>query len=215
MSGLRSIDRRGRCVDCAPSGPDAAVRARHGHRGRRVHRHQRSERERFQRSLGVVQRATRDDGRIPGPLFAFTGRRGAAGATARSHASRAGVGSRSAATTAGCDRPDSERAVTDAAPRHGDVTVGADRGRSRTVIGRFYDTGAGLHRQMVALLGSSAASQLGISSSLGNPAINISGVPLTVVGIVSSSQQESQALLGVIVPPYVATVIARVAPHGA
>ena len=75
--------------------------------------------------------------------------------------------------------------------------------------GRFYDTGAGLHRQMVALLGSSAASQLGISSSLGNPAINISGVPLTVVGIVSSSQQESQALLGVIVPPNVATVIAR------
>jgi putative ABC transport system permease protein len=74
--------------------------------------------------------------------------------------------------------------------------------------GRFYDAGADLHHQMVALLGSGAASQLGIGSSLGNPAINVSGIALTVVGIVSSSQQESQALLGVIVPPYVADVIA-------
>jgi len=74
--------------------------------------------------------------------------------------------------------------------------------------GRFYDTGADLHHQMVALLGASAASQLGISSSLGDPAINVSGVVVTVVGIVSSSQQESQSLLGVIVPPYVAGVIA-------
>lgn len=74
--------------------------------------------------------------------------------------------------------------------------------------GRFYDTGADLHHQMVALLGSAAASQLGISSSLGNPGINVSGVVLTVVGIVSGSQQESQALLGVIVPPYAAVVIA-------
>jgi putative ABC transport system permease protein len=74
--------------------------------------------------------------------------------------------------------------------------------------GRFYDTGADLHHQMVALLGSGAASQLGISSSLGNPAINVFGVVLTVVGIVSTSQQESQALLGVIVPPYAAGVIA-------
>ena len=74
--------------------------------------------------------------------------------------------------------------------------------------GRFYDAGADRHHQMVALLGSAAASQLGIGSSRGNPAINISGVVLTVVGIVSSSQQESQALLGVIVPPYAAGVIA-------
>lgn len=74
--------------------------------------------------------------------------------------------------------------------------------------GRLYDAGADRHHQMVALLGSGAAAQLGIGSSLGNPAINISGVVVTVVGIVSSSQQESQALLGVIVPPYVAEVIA-------
>lgn len=74
--------------------------------------------------------------------------------------------------------------------------------------GRFYDAGADLHHQMVALLGSSAAAQLGIASARGDPAINVSGIVLTVVGIVSSSQQESQALLGVIVPPYVAGMIA-------
>jgi putative ABC transport system permease protein len=74
--------------------------------------------------------------------------------------------------------------------------------------GRLYDSGADLHHQMVALLGSSAAAQLGISSARGDPAINVFGIVLTVVGIVSSSQQESQALLGVIVPPYVAEVIA-------
>ena len=74
--------------------------------------------------------------------------------------------------------------------------------------GRFYDTGADLHHQIVALPGSGAASQLGISSSLANPAIDVSGIVLTVVGIVSNSQQESQALLGVIVPPYVAGLIA-------
>ena len=34
------------------------------------------------------------------------------------------------------------------------------------------------------------------------------GSCLTVVGVVANSQQESQALLGVIVPPYVAGVIA-------
>jgi putative ABC transport system permease protein len=73
--------------------------------------------------------------------------------------------------------------------------------------GRFYDTGADLHHQMVGLLGSGAAAQLGISAALGNPAINVSGITLTVIGIVSSSQQESQALLGVIVPPYVADVL--------
>ena len=73
--------------------------------------------------------------------------------------------------------------------------------------GRFFDTGADMHHQMVALLGSAAASQLGISSALGDPAIRIAGTVVTVIGIVSSSQQESQALLGVIVPPYVAEVI--------
>lgn len=74
--------------------------------------------------------------------------------------------------------------------------------------GRFYDTGADMHHQMVALLGSAAASQLGISSALGDPAIRVAGTVITVIGIVSGSQQESQALLGVIVPPYVAEVIA-------
>ena len=79
---------------------------------------------------------------------------------------------------------------------------------ARVSSGRLYDAGADLHHQMVALLGSSAAAQLGIASARGGPAINVSGIVLTVVGIMSSSQQESQALLGVIVPPYVAGMIA-------
>lgn len=74
--------------------------------------------------------------------------------------------------------------------------------------GRLYDSGADRYHQMVALLGAGAATQLGIRSTLGAPAISVAGITLTVVGIVRSTQQESQALLGVIVPPYVAGVIA-------
>lgn len=73
--------------------------------------------------------------------------------------------------------------------------------------GRLYDSGADMHHQMVALLGAGAAAQLGIASPLGQPAISIAGVTLTVIGIVRSTQLESQSLLGVIVPPYVAGVI--------
>jgi putative ABC transport system permease protein len=78
--------------------------------------------------------------------------------------------------------------------------------------GRFYDATADRYHQMVALLGSDAAAELGISSTLGQPAINVMGVTVTVVGIVSSAQQESQALFGVIVPPYVAEVMAGRGP---
>ena len=74
--------------------------------------------------------------------------------------------------------------------------------------GRFYDTGADLHHQMVALLGSGAALAARNQLVAGQPGDRCLGIVLTVVGIVSNSQQESQALLGVIVPPYVAGVIA-------
>lgn len=73
--------------------------------------------------------------------------------------------------------------------------------------GRFYDVGAGLHHQMVALLGSTAASQLGISSAAGAPAVNVNGVVVTISGIVAATQQEPEILLNLIVPPYVASVI--------
>ena len=74
--------------------------------------------------------------------------------------------------------------------------------------GRFYDSSAGRFHQMVALLGASAASELGIGSVFAQPAVNVAGVSLSILGIVRSSQLESQALQGLIVPPYVADVIA-------
>lgn len=83
------------------------------------------------------------------------------------------------------------------------TTIGAT-----TSSGRLYDTGADLHHEMVALLGASAAAQLGITSVIGSPAIFVGRSSLTVLGIVRSAQQEDQALLGVIVPPYAAAVIA-------
>jgi len=84
------------------------------------------------------------------------------------------------------------------------TTIGA-----RLASGRFYDWGAGRDRQMVALLGAAAAAQLGIESARDGPAIDVDGVILTVVGIVSNSQEEAQVVLGVIVPPYVARVLAE------
>jgi putative ABC transport system permease protein len=56
--------------------------------------------------------------------------------------------------------------------------------------------------------GAPAASQLRITSVVGSPAIFVGHSALTVIGIVKSAQQEGQALLGVIVPPYAASVIA-------
>lgn len=74
--------------------------------------------------------------------------------------------------------------------------------------GRLYDNGANTHHQMVALLGDAAAEQLGITSTIGNPAIFVGHSALTVIGIIGSAQQEGQVLLGVVVPQYVASVIA-------
>jgi putative ABC transport system permease protein len=76
------------------------------------------------------------------------------------------------------------------------------------LTGRFYDAGADPQKQMVAVLGVDAAQELGISSTVGAPAIFVGDVALTVVGIVNSTQQESEILYGVVVPPYAASVIA-------
>lgn len=78
---------------------------------------------------------------------------------------------------------------------------------AKVTSGRLYDYGADQHHQMVALLGTAAAQQLGINSTFGAPAIFVGHSALTVVGIIGSTQQEGQLLLGVVVPPYVAGVI--------
>jgi putative ABC transport system permease protein len=63
-------------------------------------------------------------------------------------------------------------------------------------------------RRRPGVTGAPAASQLRITSVVGSPAIFVGHSALTVIGIVKSAQQEGQALLGVIVPPYAASVIA-------
>jgi putative ABC transport system permease protein len=73
--------------------------------------------------------------------------------------------------------------------------------------GRLFDEGFERRGEMVALLGSAAARQLGISRTDTNPAIFIGTVALTVIGIVNSVQQQNQALLDVIIPPNVVPAI--------
>ena len=67
--------------------------------------------------------------------------------------------------------------------------------------GRLYDEGMDRRHDMVALLGSAAAGQLGITSIALTPAIYISGIRFTVIGIVRSSPLAGQILLGVVIPP--------------
>jgi putative ABC transport system permease protein len=56
------------------------------------------------------------------------------------------------------------------------------------------------HDQPVAVLGSTAASQLGISNLASQPAIFIQGQPFTVIGILSGDQRIPQLDFGVSVP---------------
>jgi putative ABC transport system permease protein len=73
--------------------------------------------------------------------------------------------------------------------------------------GRLYDKGFESRHEMVALLGATVAAQLGIARTDGGPAIFVNSIPLTVIGVVRSARQQSQALLGVMVPPDVGASI--------
>jgi len=66
--------------------------------------------------------------------------------------------------------------------------------------GRLFDTGMDASHQPVALLGSEAASGLGITSVAGSPAIYIAGQRFTVIGIVRAAPLEPATLAGIIVP---------------
>ena len=87
-------------------------------------------------------------------------------------------------------------------------TVGA-----KVYTGRLYDAGMDHRGDNVALLGSTAARQLGITGVGVSPVIFIGSVPFTVIGIVSKAPLDPGALLGVIVPPGAAAAIAG--PFGA
>jgi putative ABC transport system permease protein len=80
--------------------------------------------------------------------------------------------------------------------------------RARLDVGRPFDRGDQQRREMIGLLGRSAASQLGITSIEGSPAVFIDSIPVTIIGIVGSAQEENKALLGVIIPPNVSPVFA-------
>ena len=74
--------------------------------------------------------------------------------------------------------------------------------------GRLYDAGMDHRGDQVALLGATAARQLGITGVGEAPVIFIGPQPFTVVGIVKRAPLDPGVLLGVIVPPGVADVIA-------
>ncbi|MGB8196905.1 MAG: ABC transporter permease [Acidimicrobiales bacterium] len=68
-------------------------------------------------------------------------------------------------------------------------------------IGRLYDNGFEARHEMVALIGSNVADELGITQVNEGPAIFVNSVPLTIIGIVNRVSQQNQVLDDVIVPP--------------
>lgn len=90
-----------------------------------------------------------------------------------------------------------------AASAGGLATIGA-----RVSAGRLYDPGMDHRGEHVALLGATAARQLGITGVGVSPVIFIGSEPFTVVGIVSRAPLDPGALLGVIVPPGAAAAVA-------
>jgi putative ABC transport system permease protein len=73
--------------------------------------------------------------------------------------------------------------------------------------GRLYDQGFEVRHEMVGLLGIQAAEELGISDIETEPAVFVGPQAVTVIGIVGSTVEESQALSGVFIPPSEAVAI--------
>lgn len=90
-----------------------------------------------------------------------------------------------------------------AASAGGLATVGATVSQ-----GRLYDAGMDRRGDQVALLGSAAATQLGVSGLGESPVIYIGQKAYAVIGIVSKAPIDPQVLLGVIIPPGAAAAVA-------
>ncbi len=81
------------------------------------------------------------------------------------------------------------------------VTSGALRTMDATVsMGRLFDRSDQADRAAVALLGVPAAKELGIANVDPGPMIFVGSQSFTVIGIVSSANQQNQALAGVFIP---------------
>ena len=97
------------------------------------------------------------------------------------------------------------------------MTPGALRASGATLtagvpLNQFHETAG----QQVAVLGSAAASQLGITDLASQPAVFIGGQPFTVIGILSGDQRIPQLNFGVAVPASTALRLwGKPAPGGA
>lgn len=81
------------------------------------------------------------------------------------------------------------------------ASAGAWTALAPTVLeGRTYDQVAEEGRQNVAVLGSSAAIRLGVTTLETRPAITIDDVPFTVVGIIDDVERSPEVLLAVNIP---------------
>lgn len=95
---------------------------------------------------------------------------------------------------------------TDALPHDGAVTIyaaspGTLRAMQTTVLtGRLYNDFHQNHAEHVCVLGAAAARLLGIARIDNQPAVFINDTAYTVVGIISDSQQLTQALTGILIP---------------
>lgn len=94
----------------------------------------------------------------------------------------------------GANGTDLSLPVTAASP--GALAASGATVRAGVLFNQFHESTA----QPVAILGQTAASQLGISSLENQPAIFIAGQPFTVIGILSGDARLPQLNLGVMVP---------------
>lgn len=84
--------------------------------------------------------------------------------------------------------------VVAATPGYSEVAV------AEFVVGRSFDEGHQERDSRVAVLGSGAASDLGITDLTQQPAIQIQGAPFTVVGIIKDTRRMPELLGSVIIP---------------
>jgi putative ABC transport system permease protein len=90
----------------------------------------------------------------------------------------------------------SQLSLTVTAATPGALTASGAKVAEGVLFNQFHES----HDQQVAVIGSTAATQLGITDLANQPAIFIQGQPFTVIGILSGDQRVPQLNFGVSVP---------------